>query len=438
VLVFGSLPPEGRDLDILARPGQRKAIAAALTREGLLTKDGARWVAFGGCTAVGVDLVLAADWRLPDRELDSVFEEARVLAGYTHLAAPAAPHALLIAARRVARAGRYGEKLRARVEATAREQPSAWQEAEARAPAWHAERELAALRALHSRGGAPALGARLRSAAGRLRDAKGKRRRVAARTMRRLTGRPMIVALSGLDGAGKSFQAKRLADALLQLDYRVAVVWPPAANVMFQANPALKRRLFGLLHMLGRGDAPKPRGSSGESPARRGAGPLPGETSGPVDEPSGPPGEGAAPEPLPPQRAPVAQGLALVVALVQAWSFRRGARGSARRADVIIFDRYVLDSVVYLRHRWGHGRAFPLQSALMRLLTRRPDCAFFLDVAPEVAYARKRDFPLENLRERAALYSALHGRLGSVRLDGERTPEDLCGEIAAVAWQRLA
>src|SRR2546422_8795930 len=57
VLVFGSLPPEGRDLDILARPAQRKAIAAALTREGLLTKDGARWVAFGDCTAVGVDLV---------------------------------------------------------------------------------------------------------------------------------------------------------------------------------------------------------------------------------------------------------------------------------------------------------------------------------------------------------------------------------------------
>ena len=104
---------------------------------------------------------------------------------------------------------------------------------------------------------------------------------------------------------------------------------------------------------------------------------------------------------------------------------------------MIIFDRYVLDSVVYLRHRWGHGRAFPLQSALVRLLTRRPDRAFFLDVAPEVAYARKRDFPLQNLRERAALYSALHARLGWVRLDGERAPEDLCGEIAAAVWQRV-
>ena len=437
MLVFGSLPPEGRDLDILARPAQRDAIAAALTRAGLLTKDGARWVAFGDCTAAGVDLVDAADWGLPDRELDSLFEEARLLAGYTQLAAPAAPHALLIAARRVARAGRYGEKLRSRVEATARERPSAWREAAARAPAWHAVRELAALRTLHSRGTAPAVGDRLRSAAGRLRGAKGKRRHVATRTARRLTGRPVIVALSGLDGAGKSFQAKRLADALLQLDHRAAVVWPPAANVMFQANPALKRRLFGLLRLLGRGDAAKPTPAD-ESLAAVKAGASPGETSGAADEPSGPPGEEAVLEPLPPQRAPVAHSLALVVALVQAWSFRRGARGSARRADVIIFDRYVLDSVVYLRHRWGHGRRFALQSALMRLLTRRPDCAFFLDVAPEVAYTRKRDFPLENLRERAALYSALHARLGWVRLDGERAPEDLCGEIAAAVWQRLA
>ena len=61
-------------------------------------------------------------------------------------------------------------------------------------------------------------------------------------------------------------------------------------------------------------------------------------------------------------------------------------------------------------------------------VARRPDVAFFLDVAPEVAYARKRDFPLENLRERAALYRALDAPLGCTRLDGERPREELCGE----------
>ena len=447
MLVFGSPPPEGRDLDILARGGQRDAIGSALSREGLLTQDGRQWVSFAGCTAVAVDLIAASAWRLADAELDSLFDEARPLAGYSHLAAPSPHHALLIAARRVGRSGRYGQALRARVDATLREHPSAWLAAARRAPAWHAQRELGALRAFHAGEAAPGARDRMRSLGVRLRLADGPRRRVVARAARRLRRRPVIVALSGLDGAGKSYQAKRLADALQQLDYRVAVVWPPAANVMFQANPALKRRLFGLLRMLGRGDTPMPQRSGDGSTARGEGAAPPDETSRPADGPSGSAdgpsgsaGEEAAqdPVPVPVQRAPVAHAVALIVALVQAWSFRRGARASGRRADVIIFDRYVLDSVVYLRHRWGHGRAFPLQSTLMRLLTRRPGRAFFLDVAPEVAYARKRDFPLENLRERAALYSALHARLGCERLDGERAPEDLCAEIAAAVWQRLA
>jgi len=104
---------------------------------------------------------------------------------------------------------------------------------------------------------------------------------------------------------------------------------------------------------------------------------------------------------------------------------------------VVIYDRYALDSIVYLRHRWGHGRAFRLESALIRRLARRPDCAFFLDLPPEVAYARKQDFPIDNLRERAALYHELHQRLGVERLDGERPREELCADIARTVWERL-
>jgi thymidylate kinase len=420
VLVFGSLPPQGRDLDVLAHTAQREAVVAALAGDGLLTKNGSRWVGFADCTAAGVDLVDAAEWHLPEHELRSLFEEARVLAGFTHLAAPAAHHALLIAARRVARAGRYGAAVRTRVEAMSREHPSAWQEAATRAPAWRAERELAALSALHARDASPGVPYRLRALGVRLRRAPAPRRRAAGRILRRMARRPVIVSLSGLDGAGKSFQAERLANALSQLDYRAEIIWPPAANVMFQANPALKRRLFGVLRVLGRSDESTPQRADTDADATEY-------------------GDAAAQEPLPPQPAPVAHALALVVALVQAWSFRRGARAVRGHADVIIFDRYALDSIVYLRQRWGHGRrAFSLQSALIRLLTRRPQCAFLLDVAPEVAYARKRDFPLENLRERAALYSALHGRLGCVRLDGERAPEELCREIAATVWSCLA
>ena len=104
VLVFGSPPPDGRDLDILARPEQCEAIASALADEGLVSMNGARWVAFARCTAAAVDLVDATGWHLADGELRPLLDEAQVLDGYDHLAGPSPPHALLIAARRVARA----------------------------------------------------------------------------------------------------------------------------------------------------------------------------------------------------------------------------------------------------------------------------------------------------------------------------------------------
>jgi thymidylate kinase len=413
VLVFGSAPPHGRDLDLLARGLQEAAIAARLATDGLHNR-GVQWVAFRGCTAAGVELISAADWQLPPPELNSLFEEAEVLRGYRNLVVPAPHHALLIAARRVARAGHYSDRLRARVAARLDGAPSAWEEAAQRAPAWRAVEALASLRAMHADGSQPGRVAKMRSVGARLRALPESRQRAVAGAVRRLAGRPRIVAFSGLDGAGKSFQATSLQAALDQLAYSAVVIWPPASNVLFQADPALKRRLFAVLRALGRSDGREQMAVS-VSPS--------GETS---------------PEPLPRQRAALAHALAFVVAVVQAWAFRRGTRRAARPADVVIYDRYALDSIVYLRHRWGHGRAFPIQSALIRWLTKRPDRAFLLDVPPEVAYARKQDFPIDNLRERAVLYRQLHGQLGCLRLDGERPPEDLCAEIALSVWECLA
>src|SRR5207302_61771 len=84
--------------------------------------------------------------------------------------------------------------------------------------------------------------------------------------------------------------------------------------VMFQANPALKRRLFGVLRVLGRADESAPQRADADT-----------NTDATTY------GDAAAQEPLPPQPAPVAHALALVVALVQAWSFRRGARAVSAR-----------------------------------------------------------------------------------------------------------
>ena len=410
VVVFGSPPPDGRDLDLLAREPQQRAVEACLSSQGMPGKRG-KWVAFRNCAAAGVELVPAADWRLPRSELDALFAEAEPLRGFSHLAVPAPHHSLIIAARRAARAGRYDDRLRARV-AAACATPAAWREAELRAAASEATGSLVALRAMHE-GARPRLTDRMRATAARLRAVRAPRRRAAARAVRRLIGRPVIVALSGLDGAGKSFQASRLQLALEQLGFAAEVIWPPAANVLFQANPALKRRLFALLGALGRRaepEAAKPTaGNSADS----------------------------YPRPLPRQHGPIVHLLAVLVALSQAWAFRRGARRARRGTDVLIYDRYALDSIVYLRHRWGQGRELRVQGALIRLLTTRPHRAFFLEVAPEVAYARKQDFPLQNLRERAALYSALHEQLECVRLDGEHPPQRICADIARAVWECL-
>jgi thymidylate kinase len=401
VLVFGSPPPDGRDLDLLARDREEIALASTLAAEGF-DQHGPHWARFQDCTVVAVDLLAAGDWGLPPGELSALFDEAMPLEPHRNLVVPAPHHALLIAARRVSRSGVYGERLRKRVGEIA---PAAWKEAEQRAHAWDAAQSLAQLQVLHDSGTQPAAVARLR-ALGRRGSATQSPGRAGRRALRRVARRPAIVTLSGLDGAGKSFQAAQLAGALERLGFDAAVVWPAATNVMFQANPALKRALRRVLAALGRSERP----ATGSDPAQ---------------------------DPMPSQVAPIAHGLALVVAVVQAWSFRRGARRIARRVDVVVFDRYTLDSVVYLRHRWGHGRRLGLQSRLIEWLSRTPDLAFLLDVAPEVAYERKRDFPLDDLRERRALYRELHAKLGVTRLDGERPPDELCAVIARAAWRRI-
>jgi hypothetical protein len=49
-VVFGSLPPAGRDLDLLLRPAAEAAPAGELPEKGFVSKRGI-WARFGACTA---------------------------------------------------------------------------------------------------------------------------------------------------------------------------------------------------------------------------------------------------------------------------------------------------------------------------------------------------------------------------------------------------
>jgi thymidylate kinase len=192
----------------------------------------------------------------------------------------------------------------------------------------------------------------------------------------------LIVAFSGVDGAGKSTQAGRLQETLARIGVEAVAVWPPAQNVLFGMNPTLKRKLRHALERIG-----SPHGAG-----RR-------QQDDPDDltdvEHSTDPQLQDPPEfpPVPRHRAPFAHALAWVVALSQVLALRRAMRGCPRTARVLIFDRFTLDSIVSVRHRWGDARPLRWQCLLIRLLSPRPAAAYLLEIDPERALARKRDFP---------------------------------------------
>src|SRR4029077_19373134 len=85
---------------LLVRPAEEEAIVFGLSRAGYARK-GKQLALFSGASAELVEAIPAAAWRLPDVELDALFDEAVPIKGFAHLVRPAPHHALLILARRV-------------------------------------------------------------------------------------------------------------------------------------------------------------------------------------------------------------------------------------------------------------------------------------------------------------------------------------------------
>ena len=129
---------------------------------------------------------------------------------------------------------------------------------------------------------------------------------------------------------------------------------------------------------------------------------------------------------------------ATLVAVANGVAHARLAAGHAAAGRIVIFDRYVLDSVVRLRFLYGERSRYRLQRTLVRLLSPRPLASFFLDVSAETSLMRKDDrWAPDELATQVRLYREEHGRAGALRLDGTRAPEDLSAEIAQTVWRRL-
>jgi thymidylate kinase len=225
-----------------------------------------------------------------------------------------------------------------------------------------------------------------------------------------------VVALSGLDGAGKSTQARRLAAALEQLGFEPVVIWTPlASNPGLRVIAAPARWLLTRLERHGLGGGLGRRSAEGGSL---------------VAVPDA--GQGGSATVF------VRLAWATLVALANAASQARRAAPHLARGRVVIFDRYVLDSAVHLRYLYGAHHSFRVQEGLVRLLSPRPLRAFFLDAAPATVAARK---PLQyapaQLEAQIELYRANAARLGVTRLDGERSVDDLAQAMVREIWHAL-
>ncbi|HEX8205738.1 MAG TPA: hypothetical protein VF587_06750 [Solirubrobacteraceae bacterium] len=396
-VVFGSLPPRGRDVDLLVRSAEHDAVGDALRAAGF-ERDDRHWIRFSGRTACCVELERAEGWGLPAPALDALFDESVAIDGHDRVRRPSPHHQLLLLARQTSGAAAVPAKKRRRAHDALAEDPEAWAKAEALAADWGVGDALGRLRAAVA-GDAPVARRTLRGAVGRARSVL----------------RPRVVALSGIDGSGKSTQAKALQDALHRLGHDAEIAWAPLAHdaLLARIGPPLKRAVRRLTR-----------------------------SSGPVDPPPGVTAAAASPassasEPRPLPRVVKVPWLALVAASNVATHRRQVARHAAH-GRVVIFDRYTLDSAARLRFFFWDGRLPGLLNRLITLLSPRPLCTFFLDLDPEDSLARKDDgWSLAELDAQARLYREELERSGAIRLDATRPGDELAAEIAREVWRRL-
>jgi thymidylate kinase len=416
LLVVGSLPPAGRDLDLLARPTEYQRVTDWLVSAGFVNELYS-WVRFAGCTVEALDLVPSAVFGRHGQAADELFTEARKLPGFRHLARPAPHHVLLMLSED---SETLSDKRRTSIKRALDEDPQAWHKAEERAAAWRAKHSLETLKLAYETG-AP-ITRRRRAAAlaeavyGPGRTRSRARARAWSDVLRTPPQRGCVISLSGLDGAGKSSQSEALASTLRQLGLDVTIQW-----TRLEWTTLWENRWLGILGWPVRATL------SLVARAQRRREPE-GTDAPPSLEPSA----------LRERSSVISQVWVGIVALAHTAAQRRETRAQLARGQVVICDRYTLDTAVHLRFRYGERRNFGWQIRLVESRSPRPVVAFLLDVPAATAYARKAEqYSLEDLERQASLYRQESLRLGVRRLDGELPREQLCTEIGLEVWRAL-
>lgn len=417
VVVFGSLPPAGRDLDVLVRKADLEPIRTALARRGF-ESQGRMWARFRDCGAEVVELAPAEDFGLRDAELDDLFTRSTAITGNLHR--PSSEHALLILARRVVREGSsLREKRRRRIASELDRDPQAFERARRIAPGWGVGASLEMLETAY-RDDAP-LGHARRRAAIAVELSKAGRGSGGAtlgswRAILRRPRRGGVIALSGLDGSGKSTQARHLAAALDSLGRDTTTVW---TSVAFQ--PAGLARAVRL--------------------AKRALRALPGSApaGSPKQELDGAPRDSGDPVKQLRSGSSVLTFLwSSIVCVVLASQVLRRVWPEVARGRTVICDRYQTDALAHLRYQYGESRSFLLQRALLSAVFPRPAAAFLLEIDAETAARRKPEYDTAQNRRRARLYRAEAESRGVRPVDADAPLVAVCAELARASWRGLS
>lgn len=401
VLVVGSLPPGGLDLDLLARPDDYEAIRRWLDQAGFVPW-GHTWAQVREPDVYAVELSTTKRWGARLDDIACLFADAEPIPGLRHLVSPGPATALLLAARgTVMRRGGITDKVRRRVSRALTRDPAAWTVAQARAQDLGMVGSLRLLREAYEADAPLTPRARIAGLLGVLRS-EGP---LGARARNLMTARPSqlrpaIVSFSGLDGSGKSTQADNLQDCLDRLGVGSERCWAgfKGGRKVRTALPLLDRAV-----------------PAGHSPLDR-----------------------LVPAAL--LRSPLGQQVWVFVVVglntVYLWRFvLRRRRGS----KVLIFDRFTPDTMVKLSLHFDRMRRIDSrwQRRLFTLVGPKPDVGFLVDVSSEVAYGRRQEQAPEELEEMAELYQEQVAPFRLHRLDGTEPAEALADQVVVAAWRGL-
>ena len=359
----------GSDVDLLVLPDGARELADTLAREGLVPAAGdPGHVVWSRPGLPPLDVLPASAWPSHYPDVAGVASRARARPGLPPVAADE-DRALMFAAEAVA--GKPVEKVARKLRAILAE-PQARERIEE-----HAEREgareLAAvatdpdgLEAAARRGRLPypraakvaARGPLARAALAARASARA-RRAVRSHAAPRGAPRPLLVTLSGMDGAGKSTAAETLLARLASAGVPAEMSWARLGSE--------SRLLDGLATPVKR--LLRRQGTTADPVAA--GGPEVGKVQ---DE-----REAAG------RRRLVSWVWIAIVAWANARSYRDSAAGR-RRGVSVVCDRWATDALVDLELRYGRHA---LAEAILRRLPPRPDLAILLEIDAASAHARK-------------------------------------------------